>query len=134
MNVTILSRNLSRFCILAVALAANAGGPRLLVAYDEANGGVKSLVLAGDTNGMNWVEGTGTWGTIRSFSPEITWATKDDAFFNPPLLRFLGRVETNGTSVSRYADGKGLLATVTRRVAGGVLEVIMHLSMEKTEG
>ena len=23
-------------------------GPRLLVAYDEANGGVKSLVLAGD--------------------------------------------------------------------------------------
>ena len=97
-------------------------GPRLLVAYDEANGGVKSLVLAGDTNGMNWVEGTGTWGTIRSFSPEITWATKDDAFFNPPLLRFLGRVETNGTSVSRYADGKGLLATVTRRVAGGVLD------------
>lgn len=122
MNVTMLSGNLSRFCILAAALAANAGGPRLLVAYDEANGGVKSLVLAGDTNGMNWVEGTGTWGTIRSFSPEITWATKDDAFFNPPLLRFLGRVETNGTSVSRYADGKGLLVTVTRRVAGGVLD------------
>ena len=34
MNVTILSGNLSRFCILAVALAANAGGPRLRVAYD----------------------------------------------------------------------------------------------------
>ena len=93
----------------------------LVVAYDEANGGVKSICLAADTNGMNWAEGTGTWGTIRCYSPRITWATKEDDFFNPPLMKFLGRSETNGTSVSRYTDGNGLQATVTRRLDGDSL-------------
>ena len=50
------------------ALAADAEDLRLRVAYDRTNGGVKAIVLAGDTNGMNWAEGTGTWGTIRCHS------------------------------------------------------------------
>lgn len=47
----------------AAVLAASgetASGTRLVVAYDETNGGVKSIGLASDTNGMNWAEGTGT--------------------------------------------------------------------------
>lgn len=39
-HTTTLLGNLSRFCILAVALAANAGDHRLLVTDDETNGGV----------------------------------------------------------------------------------------------
>lgn len=43
-------------------------GESLDVAFDRTNGGVASIVLNTDTNRMNWVKGTGTWGTIRAYS------------------------------------------------------------------
>lgn len=104
------------------ALAADAEDLRLRVAYDGTNGGVKAIVLAGDTNGMNWAEGTGTWGTIRCHSSEYVWSEHRDLFFNPPLLRLVSFAETNGTAVARYTDDRGLLATVTRRASGGELD------------
>ena len=92
------------------------------VEFNETNGGLDSLTLSSDTNRLNWIEGTGTWGTIRAYSPKINWSTGTDEFFNPPLLKFVGGAVTNGAGVFRYEDGAGLRATVTRRMDGNVLE------------
>ena len=41
---------------------------KLAVAFDETNGGVKSLILSEDPNQMNWVEGKHTWGVPEDFT------------------------------------------------------------------
>ena len=49
--------------VLAQACFAAEVEPRLDVVFDDANGGVKSVTVAGDQDAMNWVEGLGEWGT-----------------------------------------------------------------------
>jgi len=51
-----------------VGFAGEAVRPRFAVAFDEANGGVKSVVLNDDTNRMNWIEGKTTWGVPTWFA------------------------------------------------------------------
>ena len=55
----------------AVSIAAEESTVRtnagMRVEWDRTNGGLSSLTLTDDAKQMNWIEGAGTWGTIRSF-------------------------------------------------------------------
>ena len=90
------------------------------VEWDARNGGLRSLVLNGDTNRMNWIEGTGTWGTIRSYSVQLDPSTWEDSYFNPPLLEFKGLSVEGDEVVSRYRDGT-VEVVVRRRLEADTL-------------
>lgn len=97
------------------------------VEWDVGNGGLKSLVLNNDTNRMNWIEGTGTWGTIRSYDPKIEFPSWEDSYFNPQLIKFEGMSIEGDEVVSHYVDGDVAVA-VRRRLDGDSL----HESYEFT--
>ena len=73
-------------CAVGLASFAASAGDPLDVTFDRSNGGVASIVLSSDTNRMNWAKGTGTWGTIRTYSGAIETPDWSDLHRNPPLV------------------------------------------------
>lgn len=77
---------------------------RMRVSWNAANGGLNSLVLADDPDGMNWIEGLKTWGLVRAFCPR-EWPEAFWCYDARPYLAFQGLEERGESVVSRYAGG-----------------------------
>jgi hypothetical protein len=90
--------------VLAQACFAAEVEPRLDVVFDDANGGVKSVTVAGDQDAMNWVEGLGEWGTP---SPSMR-------------LDFVS-AKTSGSVQTAIWTNQALRLDVRREVCGGTL-------------
>ncbi len=106
----------------AVVCMAGAGwsAPALQARFNQRNGGVDSLSIVGDPAGMNWVEGTGTWGTLLAHSMRPSWAKGTDCAFRPPFFDCLGVTSTPNGVTAHYALDN-LRADVTRVLSNGEL-------------
>ena len=105
-------------CLSAEAVVKS--NAQMRVEWDGANGGLKSLVLADDPDGMNWIEGLKTWGLVRAFRPR-DWPEALWNYDARPYLEFKGLEERGDAVVSRYALGE-LAVEVTRSLDGEALE------------
>lgn len=71
------------------------------ISPSDKNGGLASLVLNNDSDHMNWIEGTGTWGVPFGFE--------------------FVRMEKNGNSVTAYYKRDTLLVTAVRTMENNLL-------------
>lgn len=74
------------------------------VTWDEANGGLDSLVLNNDSDRMNWIEGTDTWGTLRWLKRDISWKTDParELWLDTQKFAFAGMRPEGRAVVSTY--------------------------------
>ena len=111
----------------ALALSARADVVRtnecFAVAWNAANGALASLVMNGDADRMNWIEGLECWGEIRTNARRIDggdgWTGA--AFRDSEKLPFKGLCEEGGKVVSVYDNGL-LRAEVVRELTRDALK------------
>ena len=111
----------------ALALSARADVVRtnecFAVAWNAANGALASLVMNGDADRMNWIEGLECWGEIRTNARRIDgrdgWTGA--AFRDSEKLPFKGLREEGGKVVSVYDNGL-LRAEVVRELTRDALK------------
>lgn len=97
-------------CIgLVVAASLSAGAaPQLEVTFDDARGGVKCVSVAGDADGMNWVEGQAEWGTpapdlkLRFVSAKTEGAVQTALWTNRAIRLSVRREAKGATLAERY--------------------------------
>lgn len=104
---------ISCFVIHSLAAQIAATNAVMQIEWDEGTGGLRSLVLNGDPDRMNWIEGKRAWGEIRAYRAnlaEICWN-----YYDVPYMEFRGIVRDGAAVVSHYASGN-LKADVRREL------------------
>ena len=114
---------MSVFLALALsAVAATVRGNRdFTVTWNDADGTLASLVMNGDPDAMNWIEGTDRWGALRIHLMGIDWKTCKDTYGDTVRMAFTGMRFEGDTVVSVYTGGV-LRAEVRREVKPDGLE------------
>ena len=93
----------------------------MTVTWDERDGTLASLVLNGDPDRMNWIEGTDRWGALRYHRMEVDWKKKRDTWGDTTRFDFVGLRQDGEAVVSTYRGGE-ILAEVRRVLASDGLE------------
>ena len=114
-------------CLAALSVAAEVplgqdvvrSNADFVVTWNAGDGSLSSLVMNGDNDQMNWIEGTAHWGQIR-----LVAQSPGRAFQNSTVFRFKGMHEDGEWVVSSYEMEKWetLRAEVRRRVTDEALE------------
>ena len=106
--------------ILAALALSNAV---FTVTWNEADGGLDSLVLNGDADRMNWIEGTDTWGTLRWMRRDLSKKVrpKRELWLDTEKFAFTGLRREGNAVVSSYTNTL-LRAEVRREVTARGLE------------
>ena len=106
-------------CMSSVAQGFVRSNADFTVAWNVNDGTLSSLVLNGDTNRMNWIEGTSSWGQLR-----LVAQFPCTPYQNSTPFCFKDMREDGEWVVSRYVmDGwETLRAEVRRRVTDEALE------------
>ena len=97
-------RSVCGLCLFCVSATAFSDVPQIDVVFDDAKGGVKSVSVAGDPDGMNWVEGLSQWGTP---APSMT-------------MRFVGAKTSGNVQTSSWTN-QWLRLDARREICGDTL-------------
>ena len=83
------------------------------VTWDDSDGTLSSLVMGGDPDRMNWIEGTDRWGAIRLHRMDFEGGT--DTWGDTTRMAFAGMREEGNAVISTYRLG-AIRAEVRREV------------------
>ena len=127
----LLSDCLLAFVSLSAAIAFAEGDGRagglvrsndsFTVTWNATDGTLASLVLNGDPDRMNWIEGTDHWGALRYHRMDIDWKGYRDTWGDTSKFGFEGLRLEGDAIVSVYTGGV-LRAEVRREVKADGLE------------
>lgn len=80
------------------------------IAFDKNSGGVSSIILNDDKDGMNWIDGGKIWGLIRNINLDGIWGDYEKRARGMELISF---EEKDDYVISKYSNGR-LSAVVER--------------------
>ena len=80
------------------------------ITFDNNSGGVSSIILNNDKDGMNWIDGNKIWGVIRNTNLDGIWGDYKKREKTMELISF---EEKDDYAVSQYSNGR-LYAVVAR--------------------
>ena len=91
------------------------------VTWDDSDGTLASLVMSGDPDRMNWIEGTDRWGAIRLHRMDIDFSNGTDTWGDTTRMAFAGMRDEGNAVISTYRLGP-IRADVRREVTAEGLE------------